>query len=259
MKAARAVRSFFVIRRATVIAPSVVQCWAALTVREATPVKRVSSRASAQTSISVWRHQLSSQKTWTLKFRRGIVRDASDDTGRHRCHELNENGFMGDFLKSWRRKAGCVLLVMVTFLWGCWVRSLKTADVIGIPGMYSPRTKSFFLIASTSRGLEWRHVWSNKGKGHFFGRPSGSWISTSIEEEAATRPYQFQVTWNKSYSGIRLEGGTWGKPHLHVGNMSICVIPYWFIVFPLTLLSAYLILWPGKQPVRQTKALVDSV
>jgi len=37
----------------------------------------------------------------------------------------------------------------------------------------------------------------------------------------------------------------------------ICMIPYWMVAVPLTLLSAYLLLWPGKRSERKAKAPVE--
>lgn len=69
--------------------------------------------------------------------------------------------------------------------------------------------------------------------------------------------------WAASYADVTLPEDYYPDLESHQGNIEYTVfadgrrevqwmLPYWSISFPLTLLSAYLILWPGKRPDQHT-------
>ncbi|MDB5346665.1 MAG: hypothetical protein JWP89_5042 [Schlesneria sp.] len=117
---------------------------------------------------------------------------------------------MHTFFHGWRRKAGLVTLVMALALTGMWIRS---HDV-------------------------WIAIWF----------PCGSWHYCLISADG-------NLSWcslNKTDFEQLLDdcmGGRYGFhgcgicTSLYRFGHEIPTIPHWFLVIPLTLLSAYLILW----------------
>ena len=110
---------------------------------------------------------------------------------------------MGEFFKGWRCKAGLVTLAMALLLTVAWTRSYVTADAI-----------KFGFI----------------GQQH---------IAISLDGQLAWESYP-------GYGRLQYER----RQHRVTGNVSVravidqmsCKAPYWSVVLPLTLLSAWLIL-----------------
>jgi len=123
---------------------------------------------------------------------------------------------MSEFFHGWRRKAGCVTLVMASAICGVWTRSLYVCDRFWIP--------SHFL--GSGGGCAW---WMRMPPGNRW-----SWESKESDRVLSLSP---AAHWN------------FGWDHWSV--------PYWSIVLLIVLLSAYLIVWPGKQPERKLKAPVE--
>ena len=112
------------------------------------------------------------------------------------------------FFYGWRRKVGCVTLVLATMSIGGWIRSLLVSDVAGIGNN---------TFGSVRGGIWWYKtddldLWE--------------WGSETIDPNR----------WIDA-------GNYWDLTSDH------CAIPYWSIVIPLTLLSAYLLLSkPRRKP-----------
>ena len=126
---------------------------------------------------------------------------------------------MREFFHGWRRKAGCVLLVMACGLATSWVRSWTIEDSIDF--MLGHRQQR---ITSDKERLLW-----------------GAWDFT----ESGT------YGWS-SKPHPELSGG--GFVIFNSQRPSFWTISHWTVVLPLTLLSAYLILWkPRKQKSARTE------
>lgn len=98
---------------------------------------------------------------------------------------------MREFFNDWRRKAGCVALVMACVVAGMWLRSQFYYD-----GVISWDNEVEDTVYSTNGSLHWSSV---------------------TREDLTIRTFRS--------------------------------LPYWSIVLPLTLLSAYLLLWkPRPKP-----------
>ena len=130
---------------------------------------------------------------------------------------------MREFFKGWRRKIGCVALVMAcAFLCG-WVRSLYATDTV---------------IRSVNHTTE--GVFSTEGSFGWFKQDHPEIINRSAFWEASVGEFgtisdpTFVWSWN-GFSSIESQSGRASS------------IPYWSIVIPLTLLSAYLIVWKPRQ------------
>lgn len=142
---------------------------------------------------------------------------------------------MREFFKPWRRKAGCVTLVMACVFMGVWVRSEITAD--------------WFYFSSgefTNEGLisfrgnlicnRFRH--SDKTgtpREVIVERGESVWEFLFAHQLSNDDPFEWQQSWN--ICGICKRETA--APEF---RLTALTIPYWSIVVPLTLLSAYLLL-----------------
>jgi hypothetical protein len=134
---------------------------------------------------------------------------------------------MGEFFKPWRRKIGCVTLVMALVFMLGWVRSLVVQDDIWIVVEDGTR----YGLKSWEGGIEYLKMDIGNSFPHFGRR------AIVFRKKRATQPL-------------------WILRDSMLANDTRVLVnwvgfPYWSIVIPLTLLSAYLILWPGKQPAKR--------
>ena len=135
---------------------------------------------------------------------------------------------MREFFRGWRRKLGCVTLVMACALMGLWVRSLKLWDFYSFPT--SERHHQFDSI-------DGGFIWSSWDR-----QPPENWASPEwewIADDADTAG---------SFPGFLK---FWDNPTNRHRHARYWYVYYWSLVIPLTLLSAYLLLW---NPHRRTGA-----
>jgi hypothetical protein len=138
---------------------------------------------------------------------------------------------MREFFHGWRRKVGIVTLAMACMVMGAWIRSLSHGDTFGY--VNQPALPIWLLsvdgtlVIVTEIPIEWgKFDWSFKMWRTEPFRPLEEYLPDDAE-------------W--SFNWCRL---AYGK-----GLYRLICIPYWSIAVPLTLLSAYLILWkPRKRP-----------
>ena len=130
---------------------------------------------------------------------------------------------MREFFHGWRRKAGCVALVLACAVMGLWFRSFAIFDVISLANGQQQHQ-----IASASGRLFWG-AWRERSR---HSRPRNEW-----ERIGTSRRTRDEVD-------IQLES-------FHNFRW---IIPYWSVVLPLTLLSAYLILWEPRKRTEQDHA-----
>lgn len=125
---------------------------------------------------------------------------------------------MGDFLQSWRRKAGIALLVMACAVMMVWARGLAAGDSIGFitdGGMY--------FVSATDHGLECRK---------------------SLDPPAIGSPriWWHHVPVNSVPVGFLNVEDTVAEPALRT-------MSHWAIVLPMVILAAYLVLLtPRRSP-----------
>ena len=130
---------------------------------------------------------------------------------------------MREFFKGWRRKAGGGLLVMACGLVGMWVRSLYIYDTLA-----APQLNRQHIIDSVNGHIWWTGCQSE---------PDWGFMSTALHQQLTTSEH-FAMRWSLVANSEKLRLTQW-------------VIPYWLITVPLTLLSAYLLLWkPRKSPAK---------
>ncbi|HEY4262112.1 MAG TPA: hypothetical protein VGM98_18220 [Schlesneria sp.] len=141
---------------------------------------------------------------------------------------------MFHFLHGWHRKIGCVALALACALMVAYLRG----HIIGDAYYFGNGEGSSFLSVSSSySGLSWRRVKSNGG---IMWMPG--WVTYPIQNEASIDLDNI----NPEFVLISISENFYGRGPSK--SVEATTIPYWCLIPPLTLLSAYLILWkPPKQ------------
>jgi hypothetical protein len=141
---------------------------------------------------------------------------------------------MREFFNDWRRKLGVVTLVMACVFAAWWLRSFRTEDSFFYPnGPYI--TDSLFSIAGSigwSRDDE--SVWDMQRDRRDYGFRS----RRSVGRPFLMYPEVSQWRWAWYWNGLGCGCGADGNG----GGADIWIFPYWSIVTPLVLLSAWLLL-----------------
>ncbi|MBS0201249.1 MAG: hypothetical protein JSS49_00010 [Planctomycetes bacterium] len=138
---------------------------------------------------------------------------------------------MREFFSGWRRKAGVVSLVMACAFSTGWLRSIYRKDVIELPKWIGVNAS----ILSLEQSMAY-HFYENEMP------PGRLWISFSIDHseiEAARELFRWR--WG-------------GFGYISTSALRCYLLPYWSITIPLTILSAYLILWKPRKRTRQGHA-----
>jgi hypothetical protein len=125
---------------------------------------------------------------------------------------------MHTFFHGWRRKVGIVSLVMACGLTSAWMRSQFFRDVF-----------------CWSIGHEAEVIISDDG--------ILSWWRLSLQHPLPQR-------WNPGFVNRGRDGSYYFRArdwYVELGESDSLSVPYWHSVIPLTLLSAYLILWKPRK------------
>ena len=135
---------------------------------------------------------------------------------------------MREFFKGWRRKAGCVALVIACTLTVAWIRSHNTVD-----GLNISIGNRCHAIGSMRSGVAWF-----------------AWDSTSeqLKEEWTVQSHSaYEMGFHRRSLAEIVE--LWIRSAKEMGQLNprAWAAPYWSIVLPLSLLSAYLILWKPRK------------
>ena len=125
---------------------------------------------------------------------------------------------MRDFFHGWRRKAGCVLLVVALVITLSWIRSLRSHESVGFGNCFLWHSCGRigivgFVPPFSAIGALW-------------------WQSRMLDASDC----QFQRDLPQCY----ISAGILNCPE-HV------VIAHWLLALPTSILSAYLLLWPLKR------------
>jgi hypothetical protein len=155
---------------------------------------------------------------------------------------------MYTFLHGWRRKTGCVTLVIACMLCGVWIRSLGVSDFVEFNGRYcrycvQSVIGNFCLIRTT---------------------PIREFPLFDFGIEDARRTFNVQVLddgtlefdpttgftpeWRFDWCAFHISNSTMERYSLPF-RIRVCAVPYWSIVLPVTFLAAYLILWTPRKRV----------
>jgi hypothetical protein len=149
---------------------------------------------------------------------------------------------MREFFRGWRRKVGCVTLMVACILLCGWVRSRTKTDELRIyfsgmhPMVIHSTVESVAVTFPTER--------------HLGNKPFGLWWSTT-EPWPISQRERPPITWQESWEWRWLGITQIDKPY-----HKALAVSYWSLVIPLTLLSAYLILWKPRK--RSPQLAVDT-
>jgi hypothetical protein len=154
---------------------------------------------------------------------------------------------MGGFFNGWKRKVGVLTLLMALLLMAGWVRSNLRFDQVTIDCVpHQIRVGAidgmlFLLIATPEFDrppagplFEWNSVKSSLASPNGVPLPYDPW-----------RVYD--VGWRWDWAGFHFGEGESPMQMMIREHLKSYFVPYWSIVIPLTLLSAYLLLTKPRQ------------
>ncbi len=146
---------------------------------------------------------------------------------------------MGDSFKPWRRKIGVVTLLIACVSAAGWVRSLVIMDRI----IWTDKG-SMSSLTSMNGTFWWFRVAPLSSTNRFV------WRSTKTPNSPIDPWVDYDPSWRWNFSGIQFGVGQSNK-HPDIG-IFICEMPYWFVIFPLTIISACLLLTKPRVAKPQT-------
>ncbi|MBS0205708.1 MAG: hypothetical protein JSS49_22635 [Planctomycetes bacterium] len=159
---------------------------------------------------------------------------------------------MRDFFHGWRRKAGCVFLVMVAALFVEWLRCRIYEDCLTLRMSRTADVSIYFQHDSIECGYEWETDEKTDGAGSTHFDNLIHW-RTSERPSEDDRLQEVFPTRNFFIFRIRSEG--WKALRSNGMDVScreeILCIPFTPTMLMVTLLSGYLILRPGKRVGKQ--------
>ncbi len=151
---------------------------------------------------------------------------------------------MREVFQGWRRKLGGITLLLALVAVGAWCRSLYQVDVVTIECGLSRQ-----MFAST----EGRLVWDQR-QIQMLGRRGTARFSLTLRIDVSETGDRSRFRYLDNWS-IKWRRRGWGfdfgeASQLSGAHVNFRAVPYWSIVFALTLLSACLLLWkPRKRGV----------
>jgi hypothetical protein len=153
---------------------------------------------------------------------------------------------MGEYFRGWRRKIGVVTLSMACVVMVSWVRSLVRHDLVMIPW-----GNDTFCVESACGVIEFARLTTrdNKSKPKWFSNEitptHWRWLDNDGIPRAVDHLGELaenEIDWRWDWGGFHFGAG-----HSINDREEDYMFPYWSIVVPLTLLSAFLLLsMPGK-------------
>ena len=149
---------------------------------------------------------------------------------------------MTSYFHPLRRKLGVLTLLIACVFAGLWVRSFEFADHFGVFDVINQR--EYFLESANGRLLwYWQEPDANLGN---TGPPYCGWVTEPLED-ISPEHFIFAdhsiVAFRWGFQWFNFGGDQFfsTKPTKLSGGIQL-FFPYWFIVIPLTLLSAWLLL-----------------
>ena len=159
------------------------------------------------------------------------------DTLRRRAIIVGEALTMGEYFRPWRRRFGLLTLVMACVAFGGWARSMTFCDSVDLPSRLTP---TFMPVHVVSLG---RCVGMFFPEARIDNKRLLPWFRTNEGIGNCNLLQQPHVEWKWRFCGF---GIGWAKAEgfWHV------VIPYWFVITPLTLLSVYVLLSKPRKSIQ---------
>jgi hypothetical protein len=152
---------------------------------------------------------------------------------------------MGEFFKGWRRKIGIVTLLMALVGMAGWVRGGLSVDFVWYPtAKFGYSIESLHGLVRLTRGTP-----VASGMPVQFGSESLS-LSPHLKFDDYGKPLPFDprekldIEWQSNWFAFSF--GT-AKIKGSIAKIEMFLIPYWSIVIPMTVLSAYLLLTKSRK------------
>jgi hypothetical protein len=146
---------------------------------------------------------------------------------------------MREFFRGWRRRAAIVMLGLACILTVGWLRSFSRIEYIEAPiGI------SAIGVASMHGGLDFYRITSLENKPLLASVECKSFAFHPDQiQPPNTTPWGSEIVfdWRWDCAGFHLGAG-----HYSHRRDQDCMIPYWAVVGPLTVLSAYILLSKPK-------------
>ena len=152
---------------------------------------------------------------------------------------------MGTFFLGWRRNLGIVTLVMALMFTGGWIRSLSVDDSINFPSGKS----TFHTISSDQNDLIWM-AWSGPD---FVPDRFPGFYESYVPLHSNNDPFGG----NHPERDWHAFGFRFAESPSDTLAFRVWMVPYWSIVLPLTLLSAWLLLTKSRSST--LKEAVESI
>jgi len=141
---------------------------------------------------------------------------------------------MGGFFRGWRRKVGCITLLLALASMGAWVRSQSCVDTLVFP-----TAKAMNYWMSDKYGLVWYTTGQSEEEMKGFEDPFLIFIGGP--SDLNLRDWKPK----SSFCGFRFF-----DRQIQDSRHTLSIMPYWYIVIPLTVFSTCLLL---KKPKTSTQ------
>lgn len=179
---------------------------------------------------------------------------------------------MRAFFHGWRRKVGCVTLVMALVFVAGWIRSFVVDDFIATPFKFNIGNWSIAGIATENQSLvlyadslsepdlepglpvtALANADSKIPDAEF--APQETEPADALSASSESEPVE---EWSVVSEGGSLTSFTTVITCTFPSPVPLVRIPFYYVAIPLTLLSAYLILWPGQRPAKQVAEIIPA-
>ena len=155
---------------------------------------------------------------------------------------------MYQYFRGWRRKAGCITLALACVFIVIWVRSLIVVDTLQFDSGKFIRED----LVSVRHHLIWGRIYEEGAV------TKPSWRTSPIARVVTFDGFMELTRLNRSWRFCGFSGGKFQVKKSALGESGFCVIPYWSIVIPLTMLSAFLLLSKRQEPIQPLTAGLES-
>ncbi|HEY4259758.1 MAG TPA: hypothetical protein VGM98_06355 [Schlesneria sp.] len=161
---------------------------------------------------------------------------------------------MREFFRGWRRKAGSILLLMALVACGAWIRNRLMIDTFE----YLPEAGPRHSLTLSPQGIRWLKF---NGSGQSIAPTflCFAWDATQYSpSEVPDSTDGWSAVWNWQGAGFQFaffqlqhQSASSDGHGLSLVSAEIGVwqFPFWSVAFPLTAMSAYLILWHPQKGV----------
>ena len=150
---------------------------------------------------------------------------------------------MGEFFRGWRRKLGCVTLMLALVFTVAWARSEVKYDFVSLH-----LRRATYKIGSLAGTVRLIQETAPMQREFHMGSPLLHWSSGDTSKLLGLKTDEhgrrrvdwddgYDVKWRWEWNGFAFGVATRGKFRFEASN-----VPYWSIVIPLTLISAWLLL-----------------